>query len=54
MNNDSYDDNTTYICRSCSVSLSTATLPVDEEDYDEHKEIYLSAWNAKMNRLLNK
>jgi hypothetical protein len=54
MNNDSYDDNTACICRSCSVSSSTATLPMDEGNDDEHKEIYRSPWNAKMNRLLNK
>jgi hypothetical protein len=55
INDDYYDDDTAYICRSCSVSSSTTTLPMDEgDDDDEHKEIYRSSSNSKINRLISK
>jgi hypothetical protein len=42
MNDGSYDDSTAYVCRSCSILSPTATLPMDEGDDDEYKEIYRS------------
>ena len=56
INDDYYDDDTAYVCRACSVSSSTATLPMDEgdDDEDDTKEIYRSSSNSKINRLLSK
>ena len=55
---DYYDDDSAYICRSCSISSSTMTLPVDEIDDDneqqQHKEIYRSSSNSKMQRFMSK
>jgi hypothetical protein len=54
INDDYYDDDTAYICRSCSMS-STTTVPMDDGDEDdEQKEIYRSSSNSKINRLLSK
>ncbi|CAF2074249.1 unnamed protein product [Rotaria magnacalcarata] len=55
MKDDYYDDDTAYLCRSCSVA-SITTLPMDEadDDDDDRKEIYRSSSNSKMNRLLSK
>ena len=55
MTDDYYDDDSTYICRSCSVSSSTATLPMDEGDEDDElqKEIYRSSSTSKVNRFIS-
>lgn len=52
---DYYDDDSTYICRSCSVSSSTITLPMDEGDEDDElqKEIYRSSSTSKVNRFVS-
>ena len=54
--NDYYDDDSAYICRTCSMSSSTTTLPMDEGDDDDelNKEIYRSSSNSKINRLISR
>ncbi len=54
MNDYCFDDNTAYICISYSLSSPTTTLSMDEGDDDEHKGIYCSSWDTKMNKLLDK
>lgn len=55
LNDDYYDDDTAYICQTCSISSATSG-PMDEgdDDDDQHKEIYRSSSNSKINRLLSK
>jgi hypothetical protein len=65
MTDDYYDDDSAYICRSCSISSSSSStiattitsLPIDEGDDDDEqnqKEIYRSSSISKMNRLVNR
>ena len=50
LNDDYYDDDTAYLCRTCS----TITMDDNDDDNDEHKEIYRSSSNSKINRLISK
>ena len=57
INDDYYDDDLAYICRSCSMTstTTTTTLTLDGgDDDDEHKEIYRSSSNLRINRLPSK
>jgi len=51
MNDDYYDDDTAYTCRTCSISSTTA-LPMDEgdgDDDDDQKDIYRSSSSSIIN-----
>jgi len=55
MNDDYYDDDTAYTCRTCSISSSTTVLPMDEgDDDDDQKDIYRSSSSSKINRFISK
>jgi hypothetical protein len=55
LNDDYYDDDTAYICRTCSISSSISTLPMDEgDDDDDQKEVYRSSSISKVNRFIDK
>lgn len=54
LNDDYYDDDRAYICRSCSSSTTTLTMDEVDDDDDEQKDIYRSSSNSKINRLISK
>jgi len=53
LNDDYYDDDTVYFCRTCSTSSLGGPMDENDDDYDQ-KEIYRSSSNSKINRLLSK